>query len=161
MLEYINTQYKDLLIHNPLQTVSVHFRLGHGKEASIKDFKKALHAQAHWYTHVMTTEFHPSTTQFILVTDNIRKLQGMIEQEYAADWARLTYKIIDEDYATTLAMMSMCQHHIGSAASISFWGAYLDKNQPRGKTFFPPEYRRQHDMWKFPFDEWREIPVPS
>ena len=42
------------------------------------------------------------------------------------------------NYVATLAAMTLCRHHIGSASSFSWWGAWL--SPPGGRAIFPEDW---------------------
>ena len=51
---------------------------------------------------------------------------------------------IDEDPYIAVHMMSMCDKHILSNSTLSFWGAYLDKKQENPSNFDLTTYCRHH-----------------
>ena len=110
-----------------------------------------------WYTRVMLSQFNPRNVTFLLIADDIDMMIDLLEK--LPNRHELSYHIVDEDFAHSLLIMSLCKHHIGTASTYSFWGIYLDKQQPHGgTTIFPPEYLSQHSHSDMPFKEWRIVP---
>ena len=156
MTEHVLSRYGHVL-HGPLQTVSVHFRM----------MEHALHGvyvapSNQWYSMVMTELFDSAECHFLIFTDNV-------EEFIKYDWKRLPaipthYDFVtDLDFASSMLLMSLCQHHVVAVSTFSFWGSYLDKNQPQGgRTIFSPHYFRPeiHGGAPLPFDTWEIIEDP-
>ena len=159
MVSYVTVKYAPYL-YGARETVSAHFRLGSDEEPGGK-FDKVVNKRKSptpaWYSRVMLREFNASNVVFLIFTDNPRRLANTILSGMRG--VKMATRFVDEDFATSMLLMSMCKHHIGSVSTFSFWGAYLDKEQPHGgKTIFPPEYLTQHGHSTMPFKEWLIVP---
>ena len=104
----------------------------------------------------MLNEFDIKKSIFIGMTDDYEHLLRIMKNvSHIPDFK---FILTHEDFANSMLLMSLCKHHIGSASTFSFWGSYLDKNQPNGgKTIFPTEFHKHHPKELWPFEEWHMI----
>jgi hypothetical protein len=159
MQVYVAAKYGSLLHNVQRETVSVHFRLGGPDEARMSTVLTRGYPSLKWFAHVMTKILDPARVVFVIFSDNIPSAKKMLD---AIPHADLQYQVVDEDFATTLLVMSRCKHHVSTVSSYSFWGAYLDKHQPTGgRSFFHPNFQSLHDIADLPFKEWEVIPEPK
>jgi hypothetical protein len=160
LVAYVQHKYQNQLHHPDREAVSVHFRLGSAEEPWMYMLKDRAHAypSARWYGHIMTKEFDPAKVIFMVFSDNI---PGALKMINSINNPNLEYHVVDEDFVTSMLVMSLCKHHINTMSTYSYWGAYLDKHQPTGgKVFFPPHFREMHSNMPLPFEEWCVIPEP-
>ena len=62
---------------------------------------------------------------------------------------------VDENVVTSVKMMSLCQHHVLTSSTLSFWGAYLDRNQPEGgRTILDHTFFAAHGKGMVPYPSW-------
>ncbi len=95
-----------------------------------------------------------STSIFFLFTDNKAQLQTVINKTLER-FPNFRYIVVDEDEATSLALMTLCQHHVVTISSFGVWGAYLDPRQPSGgKTVVHKRFELMHGPLSVPFKEW-------
>lgn len=153
MVDYISSKYNTYLHKGIRQTVSVHFHLN--SNTALDTSPNDVTTQ--WYEYAMFTEFDPTQTMYMLFADDAALLTPFLDQISISH--RFTYHIVQEDYANALLLMSLCRHHIGSASSYSYWGAYLDMQQPTGgRTIFPQEFLDTYGF-TLPFSEWEVLTV--
>jgi hypothetical protein len=62
---------------------------------------------------------------------------------------------IDEDPYISIHMMGMCDKHILSNSTLSFWGAYLDKKQENEHTYIHPSFFDLHPHSMIPYNKWK------
>ena len=107
-----------------------------------------------WYKKVLTREFDPATSVFVLFADNV---PGALDIIAEINSTAVHTVVVDEDYVSSLALMTLCKHHVGTVSSYGFWGAYLDQKQPRGgRTLFPAGFQVHYrDVW--PYRNWEII----
>jgi hypothetical protein len=157
MVNYLTNKYSQYL-HGSRDPVSVHFRLGGTKEIDKQTYSIFPHPSIDWYKHIMTMEFDPSQVYFLIFADDVEQVQFILAGFNIAD---IRYHIVEEDFANSMLLMSLCTHHIAAASTFSFWGAYLDKKQPHGgRVYFPPEFQITH-CTRMPFAEWKVISLPG
>ena len=158
MSQYLHDKYGAML-NGSRASVSVHFRLGGEAEVRPGLMRMFPFPKRAWYTRVMLEQFSPENVIYLLFSDDTRAMTKLINRIPASVKKTMQYHVVDEDFAHSMLLMSMCQHHIGTASTFSFWGSYLDKKQPGGgKTVFPPEYLEQHSHSEMPFREWLIVP---
>ena len=97
---------------------------------------------------------HPERITYILFADNAERLRAVLDEVIGAK-LHFDYIVVKEDFAHSLLLMTLCDHHIGSTSAFSFWGAYLDKKQPNngGLSIFPQQYEMRHKA-RLPFKHW-------
>ena len=61
---------------------------------------------------------------------------------------------MEEDFANSLLLMTLCQHHIVAPSMFGYWGAYLDRKQPSGGRVYVPEEFLKLYFKELPFNEW-------
>ena len=159
MVQYVTQKYEHVL-KSTSESVSVHFRLGlNASELLPSLYSSGRHPLDAWYIHVMTTQFVGKNVTFLLFTDNIARLESILS-DAAESIKDLHYVIIDEDFASSMLLMTLCQHHVIGTSSFGFWGAYLDTKQPTGGlTIIPPEYKEAF-FCDPPYGEWKVVEPP-
>ena len=164
MVKYIKGKYSTILTGG-LETVSIHFRLGGVEEPSQVDFEAGSSFKfpgVNWYKDIMTKQFDPAKHIFVIFADNVPKM----EREYlmpvreVIGSGSLHYHIVEEDFANSMLLMSLCKHHVGTSSTYSFWGIYLDVNQPHGgRTIFPANWKEREYGMDLPYAEWELKPL--
>ena len=131
VVEHVKSKYASHL-NGARETVSVHFRLGGPHEPQNHFDERMQKARGmpslDWYKHVLTTEFDPAKVTYLVVSDHLPRAMEIM----ASFDAPLNFIGVEEDFVSALALMSLCEHHVGTTSTYSFWGAYLDKQQPSG-----------------------------
>lgn len=67
------------------------------------------------------------------------------------------FAIIEDDAFLSLKKMVECEYHILHVSTFSFWSAFLDKNQPNNKVFYPKSFIQTHSPNMIPYKEWQMI----
>jgi len=67
------------------------------------------------------------------------------------------FSCVESDSFQSLKMMVECEYHILHVSTFSFWSAFLDKNQPNNKVFYPKSFIQTHSPNMIPYKEWRMI----
>lgn len=156
LIRYVEKKYWNL-VFGPLESVSVHMRLGVENEPMRDTFQLRGPPSFVWYKNVMLRQFLPAKSVFLIFTDSPKHVRALMEV-LVEEHQDVRYLLVDEDVATSLALMSMCQHHVVAISTFSFWGAYLDKRQPHGgKTVIHARYDHPHGPDSIPFREWIRI----
>lgn len=152
MVEYVHTKY-DKYLKGPKPTVSVHFRLGGNDETEPAFFDSLRKPLESWYEYVMFNKFNRDDVVYLLFTDDIGQLNEMLDSYDPS--ISFEHVIVEEDYATSLLLMTMCTHHVGSFSTYSYWGAYLDTKQSIDrKVYFPHEFYQNYGFLMMMQSEW-------
>ena len=160
VLQYVKAKYFQAF-NGSRETVSLHFRLG-GTEEPNSAFNARMQMlrgmpSAGWYRHVTTAAFNPAKVTYLVVADDMEAALAIVDDIRASDPSWHVVPVV-EDFVSTLALMSLCEHHIGTTSTFSFWGAYLDQQQPHGgRTVFPPSFKTYHGASVWPYDSWETI----
>jgi hypothetical protein len=115
---------------DPSSTVSIHVRRGDYKQFAdvhtnlgVEYYKKAI-------------SFLPCAKNAIVFSDDILESKEIIENAIKSDVLNVIYA--DLEYNTSLAIMSMCKHHVIANSSFSWWGSWLSDSQ--GITVAPSQW---------------------
>jgi hypothetical protein len=117
---YLKAKYEDIL-EGPRETVSVHFRFDGFKEPDRKRLSRMPQPDALWYLSVIERFFDPSQSVFLFFSEDSRQLESLLLRLVIA-YSDFKFIIVNENYALSLALMSMCKHHIVATSMFSFWG---------------------------------------
>jgi hypothetical protein len=116
MMSIVKTKYRKIL-EGPRETVSVHI----SKKQASDPHQDRL--EEHWQMHAVDKMFDVSTMVFLLFAEEPDKLKSLILR-VAATHGDFSFVIVKENKALSLALMSLCKHHIISS-SLSFWGMFV------------------------------------
>jgi hypothetical protein len=103
------------------ETVSIHFRLMTESEPNQHGLLIRPQATALWYSRMMEIAFEPAKVVFFVFSEDPRVVMPML-MNVRARIPSFKYVMVDEDFATSLVVMSMCKHHIVADSTFSFWG---------------------------------------
>ena len=145
--EYIGDKYGKLFEN---QTISVHLRLGHNGDPAGENNWVSMNQNLPDYYIKSFSKFDTPHTVLIF-SDNVSKASNY-KKFFEKKFPDNTYHIIDENVYITLIMMTMCNNYILHNSTLSFWGAYLGKNQPTCKTFLNRNFFRNHPLEIIPAD---------
>ena len=67
------------------------------------------------------------------------------------------FSCVESNSFQTLDIMVECDYHILHVSTFSFWSAFLDKNQPNNKVFYPKSFIQTHSPNMIPYKEWQMI----
>lgn len=141
ILEYIDFHYSRLF-NQP--TISLHMRMGNNT-----DFIPPVVPPLDWYHQTLQKERYGN--QILVFTDNFEKSSFLLNK---LDIPKSQIMFIDEDPHISMIMMSMCDKHILSNSTLSFWGAYLDNKQENSDTFIHESFFQYHPKSMIPYDSW-------
>lgn len=94
---------------------------------------------------------------FLVFSDNLKEASKKIN--FFNSRTGMDFVLIKEDVFKTLAMMSICKNHILHVSTLSFWGAYLNKDLEKSKVFYHKNWVKAHGENMIPFNNWRRIDV--
>jgi hypothetical protein len=80
-------------------------------------------AASSWYLRVLEAAFDHEKVTFMVFSEETDRLMSLLSHAQALV-PKLRFVVLNEDFATTLAMMSICQHHIVAESALSFWGLW-------------------------------------
>lgn len=69
----------------------------------------------------------------------------------------MDFEVFSGNAFQTLKKMVECEYHILHISTFSFWGAFLDPNQPNSKVFYPESFTKPHTPYMIPYKEWQMI----
>lgn len=142
MMNWINFHYENLFKRN---TISVHIRWGVDR-----DFITPTQVPQEWIVQKIKENFDDSNILFF--SDDIERTKHFSET-YGFRKSDCFY--IDEDPHVCMILMSMCDKHILTNSTLSFWGAYLDKKQENPYTFIHESFFENHPKEMIPYNEWQ------
>jgi hypothetical protein len=120
MIEYAQAKYFSDF-SGSRETISIHFRLMTESEPNPGKLRHRPQAAALWYLHLMEIAFDPTKVVFFVFSEDPRVVMPML-MNVRARIPSFKYVMVDEDFATSLVVMSMCKHHIVADSTFSFWG---------------------------------------
>jgi len=80
----------------------------------------------------LLNKFDKNNTVFLIFTSDIQDTEKKLLDEFKD----VNCQLVIKDEATSLCIMSKCDHNIIGASSYSWWGAYLNKN-PNKRVIIP------------------------
>ena len=87
-----------------------------------------------------------------MFSDNLESAKNFVNK---LGFPKEKFVYIDEDPYIAVHMMGMCDKHILSNSTLSFWGAYLDKKQENEYTFIHETFFERHPYSMIPYDKWK------
>eukprot|EP00042_Codosiga_hollandica_P036866 m.285776 g.285776 ORF g.285776 m.285776 type:complete len:365 (+) comp54978_c0_seq8:1501-2595(+) len=149
--------YYGAYLEGERETVSLHLRLGYAGEADTVLLGVRLFPSAAWYQNIFEREFNFLKVIYIVVSDDPVRARAFM-QPIKARLPGLRFKIIQDNVAVALHVMSRCKHHVLTSSTLSFWGAYLDRNQPfGGRTILHSSFFADHGEAMLPYLSWQVI----
>jgi hypothetical protein len=112
MLRYIKSRLSSLLV-NGAELVSFYIPVHLTPDEQL--------AASSWYLRVLEAAFDHEKVIFMVFSEETDRLMPLLSHAQALV-PKLRFVILNEDFATTLAMMNICQHHIVAESALSFWG---------------------------------------
>jgi hypothetical protein len=116
MMSIVKTKYHKIL-EGPRETVSVHIARKITNDTH-RDISDEL-----WQIRAIDRMFDTSRTVFLLFAEKTDELQPVILR-LTSMHRDFSYVIVQENIALSLALMTLCKHHIVSSP-LSFWGMSL------------------------------------
>eukprot|EP00045_Choanoeca_perplexa_P005851 m.48926 g.48926 ORF g.48926 m.48926 type:complete len:258 (-) comp13332_c0_seq2:163-936(-) len=113
-----------------LEPVSLHLRYGYSGEPAANLLEDRRFPPLGFYDHVFGETFRGRNVRYLVFSDDVVRAQQFMRQQALKH--DLEYAVVDEDVVVSTHIMSRCQHHVLTSSTLSFWGAYLDKQQPNG-----------------------------
>eukprot|EP00049_Salpingoeca_infusionum_P020560 m.364415 g.364415 ORF g.364415 m.364415 type:complete len:379 (-) comp26957_c0_seq1:177-1313(-) len=151
IVEYNTYKYGDILFGSK-QTVSLHLRMGYSHEPAAALLKDRKFPPASFYDTILSTSIPLKVSTVLVFSDDNDKARTFMEN-LKTKHKDLDYTIIDENVVMSLELMTRCHHHILTSSTLSFWGAYLDRQQPDGgKTFLHSSFFNDHGRGMVPQD---------
>lgn len=140
--KYINYHYGELFDNS----ISLHLRMGGGRQ----DFYNIPTVPTDWVKGIIDEE--GKDHRILVFSDDIEKSKMFVEE---LGYPKQKFVFIDEDPYIAVHMMSMCDKHILSNSTLSFWGAYLDKKQENEYTFIHESFFERHPHSMIPYQSWK------
>jgi hypothetical protein len=114
--------YIDMIknIYPNKEIVSFHLRRPDNKND--KSFIYTVYYKHH--VQDLLNKFDKNNTVFLIFTSDIQDSTEKLLEEFKD----VNCQLVNKDEATSLCIMSKCNHNIIGASSYSWWGAYLNKN---------------------------------
>jgi len=139
---YINYHYGELFE----KSISLHLRMGGGRQ----DFLAPVQIPDEWVRGIL--DEYGDGYRVLVFSDNIEKAKYFIDE---LGYPKQKFVFIDEDPYIVVHMMSMCDMHILSNSTLSFWGAYLDRKQENEYTFIHETFFEKHPHSMIPYESWK------
>jgi hypothetical protein len=143
----------------PERFVSVHLRFYTDHADSSNNIQRSQ-PKAQWFVGLLKRlcKEAPHRMTIVVCSDNMKKAQWFVQEGLKEVTGLLDVVLLDQDRAVCLAAMSMCRGgHILSNSSLSFWGAYLDTDQPNTPTFIHSSLFDDHPKSMIPYRQWKVV----
>mmetsp|Transcript_19541 Transcript_19541/g.58235 ORF Transcript_19541/g.58235 Transcript_19541/m.58235 type:complete len:267 (-) Transcript_19541:1601-2401(-) len=151
---YLLERYGHLLNNETRASVSVHVRLGYPGEPATPLLNDRKFPPKVFMQDAISSLGRDKV--YLIFADDPTRARAELAPVEAAGF---TLVFIDENSVMSLKLMSMCQHHVLTSSTLSFWGAYLDPNQPSGgRTLLHKSFFVSHGEEMVPYVEWEVLP---
>ena len=140
---YIEYNYGGLFKNS----ISLHLRMGGGRQDNFFDIKLI---PEEWVIKILNNESEGH--KVLVFSDNLESAKNFVNK---LGFPKEKFVYIDEDPYIAVHMMSMCDKHILSNSTLSFWGAYLDKKQENEYTFIHESFFKRHPYSMIPYNKWK------
>jgi len=121
-IEKESQSYIDMNKKNYPNKEIVSFHLRRPDNKNDKSFIYTVYYKHH--VQDLLNKFDKNNTVFLIFTSDIQDTEEKLLDEFK----NVNYQIVSKDEATSLCIMTKCNHNIIGASSYSWWGAYLNKN---------------------------------
>jgi len=142
IVNYVNEKYSNILVDSS----SLHIRTWNSK-GDVHD----MPLKDDYYVKSLS---EIESKNIIVFTDNIKNCRSTLNS-LMNQFPNKSFHLINENQFVSLFMISMCENNIVNISTFSFWGAYLNKNQPNNVTTVPSNFGHLPNM--LCFDEWVKI----
>eukprot|EP00911_Craspedida_sp_UC1_P002239 UC1_evm2s1704 len=143
--EYIDAYYGHVLGRgeSDAATTSLHIRMGYDGEPSQSLLSERTSPPHHYYSSALRIISKERVGHILVFCDDCKKARAIVSMLESEGH---TLSIVREsNVVASLALMTRCKNHILTSSTLSFWGAYLDKRQPRfGKTILHTSFFKDH-----------------
>lgn len=126
-------------------TISLHLRLGNDN-----DFIQPVRIEPEWVKNILMEIDNDSNV--LVFSDNESLAKKYVEK---TNYPKSKFHFIDEDPYICMLMMAMCNKHILSNSTLSFWGAYLDSKQENEYTYIHESFFEHHPRTMIPYQSWK------
>jgi hypothetical protein len=120
MTRYLSARYGHLL-NGERESVSVHFRIDSDNEVLPLNLLSRGAPSLSWYESVMEHEFDIKSVVFLVFCENSTAIQPLFDK-LQRKHPVFRFEMIEENFALSLALTSMCKHHVLAVSTFSFWG---------------------------------------
>lgn len=140
IIEYINHHYGNLFDNS----ISLHLRV-----AEPIDWYEVPKIPKDWI--IDTIDKIDENSKILVFSNQVESARNFCE---SLGIPKGKFHYIDEDSFICMIMMSMCDKHILSNSTLSFWGAYLDKKQDNPYTYIHNTFFNYHPKTMIPYKSW-------
>jgi len=130
------------------KTISVHLRLGNDT-----DFMPVEKVPMKWVIDKIESLVEGKDDNVLIFSDNLPAAKKMLYLN--CDVRRSQLHFIEDDPYICMELMSRCDKHILSNSTLSFWGAYMDRNENNPETYIHESFFKEHPIEMIPYDNWK------
>ena len=129
-----------------LNAIAVHLRFGglNADISAVPKIRKSFYKRA--FARI------PSNLPVYVYSDNL-----VAAEEWRIKFEKMLNRRIfikESKPIESLLEMANCEYHILHSSTFSFWSAFLDKEQPNSKVFYPREFLKLHGPNMVPYKSW-------
>ena len=151
-LKYIYSKYKNYLCK---KTCSLHVRKGKDFEEIARRWNPEFILQKGYYDKAINF-IKDKVELFLVFSDNIPYCKTLFTNE---NYPNINFVFIRERDFIDLWIISLCNHHITSNSTFSWWGAYLNKSETKiviapNKSVFLEKKNKEILKKKYYFKDW-------
>tara|TARA_B100001057_G_scaffold498513_1_gene605734 strand:- start:49 stop:930 length:882 start_codon:yes stop_codon:yes gene_type:complete len=151
-LKYIYSKYKDYL---EKKTCSLHVRKGKDYETIAQKWNPEFILKKGYYDKAINF-IKDKVELFLVFSDNMPYCKKLFTNE---KYPNINFVFISERDYIDIWIMSLCNHHITSNSTFSWWGAYLNKSKLKkviapNKSIFLEKKNKKTLIKTYYFDDW-------